>query len=393
MTQDVTAQSILSTSRSEAERHLQRLELVRRCAENLYTALKEEFQCNCNQLHPANIELETWSAQVHNVTNAAVLRFSILLADSAENASYHQWMTAEVQTDDADQLFSQFMAERSPRRSESSFRTSHSQPIIEDDTPPSETPSEGLCDKLRTSSPFSHTIDSAAPHVNRRISMTSDRPTSISQKQSFRLADGLGRSASSPVNATALPPWLQLRIRHRIHLGLMLAWGVLQISSTGWLAGYWTIDNILLVKDAADKPKPYVTHRFESSQTSDDAIASPTLTPLVPSHIALWTRSSVLFALGIFLIEIGCDRLITELAYSYELAAGEDGLLHAALRLKEEIRDQFGLRYAEAVDACLNAPVKSDAHGNATDLTDFGIYVHTKIVQPLQEAASHFGDR
>lgn len=224
--------------------------------------------------------------------------------------------------------------------------------------------------------------------------MTSDDPAPLRKRHSLRLAESLGKSKEGTVSPEGMPSWLQLHPRHRIHLGLMLAWGVLQISSTGWLEGYWTADNILLVKDNSERPKAYVTHLFEPSQLDGEAAPSPTLAPLTVNNLlTTWTRNSVLFALGIFLIEMCYNKVITQLSEAEDMSAGEAAPIFTALRLGKEVHNQLGLRYAEAVKACLKGPTQSDTGEDAISHNDFAIYVHTNIVQPLQEAASFFGDR
>lgn len=86
---------------------------MHRCAEGLYEALRVELQHDCPvKQHPANIEIDTWSTQVDDIASTVILKFSVLLAASAEDASFHQWMTAEVEIDtlqDTDQVRPEFV--------------------------------------------------------------------------------------------------------------------------------------------------------------------------------------------------------------------------------------------------------------------------------------------
>jgi hypothetical protein len=104
--------------------------------------------------------------------------------------------------------------------------------------------------------------------------------------------------------------------RNRIQLALMLAWGVLQISSTGWLKGKWTKDNIFLVIDDSGKPLPYVSHRFETSRRK--LLRSSTLSPATVDQVGEWVNNTSLFALGVFLLEMCFNEPIEDLATAKE---------------------------------------------------------------------------
>lgn len=75
---------------------LQKLNLVKEYASGLYDALQAGWQCDCQQLHPANIELDVWSQQPLDDNDTVHLKFSFLFADDAQNAHSDHWMTAEI---------------------------------------------------------------------------------------------------------------------------------------------------------------------------------------------------------------------------------------------------------------------------------------------------------
>ena len=98
LTEDVSKLPSSTSSKRQAHQQLKHLELVRQCASGLYETLRGGFQCDCREPHPAHIEIDTWSLQAESV-DAAVLRFSILLADSTENKAMHREMVAKVEAD------------------------------------------------------------------------------------------------------------------------------------------------------------------------------------------------------------------------------------------------------------------------------------------------------
>lgn len=180
--------------------------------------------------------------------------------------------------------------------------------------------------------------------------------------------------------------------KNRVQVGLMLAWGVLQISSTSWLEGHWTKDNILLVIDHPNKPLPYVSHHFQSSRRNSH---SSTLTPRRSNEITNWARNLPLFALAVFLLEICYYRSIEDLAQDIEMnEKGEPYALTSfltATRLSHNVQNELGLKYAQAVKACLNLDCEMDESGRVTDKVQFAKSMMRYIIQPLEAVADSFG--
>ena len=182
--------------------------------------------------------------------------------------------------------------------------------------------------------------------------------------------------------------------KNRVRLALMLAWGVLQLSSTDWLRGNWTKDNILLVMDETNKPIPYISHRFQSSRFSS---RSSTLTPTASNQIAAWVRNASLFALGVVLLEVCYNRSIEDLATDEERGAQGQPSPYAqiltAMRLSKVVQDHLGLHYAHAVNACLHLPdVDMDAEGQPRDRAQFARSIINNIIEPLEAVAKSFGE-
>ena len=187
----------------------------------------------------------------------------------------------------------------------------------------------------------------------------------------------------------------ELRPKTRINLALMLAWGVLQISSTSWLSGGWSKDNILLVEDVNYERRPYVSHRFPSAQRRDSFSSMTLDPPESPSHIADWVRDASLFALAVFLLEMCYNQSIEDMANDTEKDAG--GKPHpltpflTASRKAKGVSEIMGTRYAQAVDACLRPPdVEMDAAGKPKDSSQLSRSIYTNIIWPLKASMKIF---
>lgn len=179
--------------------------------------------------------------------------------------------------------------------------------------------------------------------------------------------------------------------RNRVQLALVLAWGVLQISSTSWLKGKWTKDNIFLVMDAPNKPLlPYLSHRFESARR--DSLLSSTLSPTTVDQVGEWVSNTSLFALGVFLLEMCFNSPIEALATAKEKDKNGDVSdytpILTAKRLSKLAQDEMGICYAQAVNACLNFPnLDMDADGKPANFPEFATIVMRDIISPLKTVA------
>lgn len=175
--------------------------------------------------------------------------------------------------------------------------------------------------------------------------------------------------------------------RNRVQLALVLAWGVLQISSTSWLKGKWTKDNIFLVMDAPNKPLlPYLSHRFESARR--DSLLSSTLSPTTVDQVGEWVSNTSLFALGVFLLEMCFNSPIEALATAKEKDKNGDVSDYTPILTAKLAQDEMGICYAQAVNACLNFPnLDMDADGKPANFPEFATIVMRDIISPLKTVA------
>jgi hypothetical protein len=178
-----------------------------------------------------------------------------------------------------------------------------------------------------------------------------------------------------------------------VQLALKLAWSVLLLSSTNWLEGKWTKENILLVMDTPNKPLPYLSHRFESSHWGS---TQSTLSPTTIDQVSDWVMNTSLFALGIFLLEMCYDQPIEDLATRKEKNENGEASDHTpfltAMRLSKLAQEELGVGYAQAIRSCLEFPkIDMDLNGKPADFPKFATIIMRDIISPLMKVAEFYG--
>jgi hypothetical protein len=86
----------LASSRVASSEAAQDLEIIQACADGLYEALEACWKCDCDQPHPANIQLERWPVCTEGGGDTVRVNFQFLFADDAQHAQHDHWMTAEI---------------------------------------------------------------------------------------------------------------------------------------------------------------------------------------------------------------------------------------------------------------------------------------------------------
>ncbi|KAF3000945.1 hypothetical protein E8E13_008963 [Curvularia kusanoi] len=142
--------------------------------------------------------------------------------------------------------------------------------------------------------------------------------------------------------------------RDRVRLAVTLASSVLQLHETPWLDDSWGIDNIYFVERPGSNAydQPFVLRGL-------DPILS-TLKESVPKHLSRMIQNRPLFALGVTLIELWYGKSLTDL---HEDEDGPHGTgdaqiefitkLNTAYRLADELADDAGAKYSDAVRRCI----------------------------------------
>jgi hypothetical protein len=168
--------------------------------------------------------------------------------------------------------------------------------------------------------------------------------------------------------------------RARLQLAVTLASSVLQLHETPWLDNSWGKDDILFIKRAGTTAyeHPFVSQRFENAnQSSPD-------TCKISSSMSRIIRNQALYALGISLIELWYGKPLSALQKT-EDQAETDAMTewNAADRLVEELYNEAGSRYSDAVRRC----IRCDFDRRASSLVDtaFQQAVYQGVVVQLKE--------
>jgi hypothetical protein len=167
--------------------------------------------------------------------------------------------------------------------------------------------------------------------------------------------------------------------RNRLQLAVTLASSVLQLHETPWLNNGWGTDDILFIKRAGITAydHPFVSQRFENDERSAYGLHQS-------SSMSRIIRNRTLYALGISLIELWYGKPLSALSRD-EDQAETDALTewNTADRLVEELYNEAGERYSDAVRRC----IRCDFDRRASSLVDeaFQRAVFQGVVIKLKE--------
>lgn len=142
--------------------------------------------------------------------------------------------------------------------------------------------------------------------------------------------------------------------RDRVRLAVVLASSVLQLHETPWLDDDWGIDNIYFVERPgfAAYEQPFVSRGLDSRSSGPRTA--------IPKHLERMIRNQPLFALGVALIELWYGESLSELhededgpQNSPDPQSGFLTKFNTADRLADELADDAGTKYSDAVRRCI----------------------------------------
>ncbi|KAJ4347967.1 uncharacterized protein N0V89_009339 [Didymosphaeria variabile] len=143
--------------------------------------------------------------------------------------------------------------------------------------------------------------------------------------------------------------------RYRIRLAVTLASSVLQLHQTPWLADNWRNSDILFIERSGNTA--YTDPFVLQNAVGENQARAASLPPLMKLII----RNQALYALGIVLIELWFGKPLSEYHKPEDGLSGTGDVqtdliteLATANRLVEELRDDAGGNYADAVRRCLS---------------------------------------
>lgn len=178
--------------------------------------------------------------------------------------------------------------------------------------------------------------------------------------------------------------------RDRVRLAVTLASSVLQLHETPWLDDDWGIDSIYFVErprySAYDQP--FVSRGIGAS--------SPSSQRTIPKHLGRMIRNQPLFALGIALIELWYGESLSEL-HEHEDGPLDPPDLQSSLltrfntadRLADELADDAGTKYSDAVRRCIRCDFSLRV--NSLEDVQFQKAVFQGVVAKLKESYDFMG--
>ena len=178
------------------------------------------------------------------------------------------------------------------------------------------------------------------------------------------------------------PQASRLSVADSRRLALSLSLGVLRLHDTPWLARQWSRDDITLFKqnNFILAKHPFVSTNLQAASQVRPCRASPTI------------RNETLFALGVVLIELCLRKSFDDLHVAEDL--NSDGTKHAASdflaadRLLDDVYDQAGKRYGDAVRRCVRC--EFDERSTSLEDNSFRRAVYETVIAVLEEDVKQF---
>ena len=169
----------------------------------------------------------------------------------------------------------------------------------------------------------------------------------------------------------------------RLYIAVTLASSILQLDQTSWLKRQWRSSDVRFYYEETNSPlarfrfnHPYLSWGLSSENQSS---SHPTSDLLLKGGL---TRSEPLLALGLTLMELCFGRTLLQMQKSEDEDPNEIVTrLNSARRLLNDVYDESGENYGDAVRRCLDCPF--DFRDLSLDNDDFQKAVFDTIVTPL----------
>jgi hypothetical protein len=166
----------------------------------------------------------------------------------------------------------------------------------------------------------------------------------------------------------------------RCSLALTLASAVLQLHNTSWLGETWKLSDIHVVdRQTLLSDQPYVSTKFMPNSTTL-SMAPFQKTPNI------FIKNSVVFALGVALLEISYGNVLETFETPADLEQGKrmpwtDCMI--AYRLTERLSSRELPNFADAARRCIHCSFDSSVY--SLDNDDFREKFYQGVIVPLQE--------
>lgn len=170
----------------------------------------------------------------------------------------------------------------------------------------------------------------------------------------------------------------------RIHLAKVLSMAVLQYHSTPWLGNEWQSSDVLFfgVKDLNEDP---LTAPYLSACPINPV--DPAARQSTNSSQSIFATNSLLYCLGVMLIELAFERPLTELQEPGDYHPGESSsitLQRTTSRLANEVHRKINMTYEDSVKRCLRCQFGGDILQLELDNVILQRAFYTQVVCQLQ---------
>lgn len=190
-----------------------------------------------------------------------------------------------------------------------------------------------------------------------------------------------------------------LKKKDRLILGVQLASTVMQLHTTEWLSENWGKKDILFYQEITQGKSGGITNTSPAIRKPlVRRIFAPPDSPPLPLQTMEETKRSIfvpqnqsLYSLGIVLMELWYGQRLEDLRIKKD-GNETSGMTEmtdymTARRLIDEISDDAGEKYGDAVRRCING---LDHRSSDLKTDDFQNKVHMKVVTPLVENLESF---
>ncbi|KAH7393524.1 hypothetical protein BKA64DRAFT_89975 [Cadophora sp. MPI-SDFR-AT-0126] len=330
-------------------------ESIRELATSLHQALESGWLCDCSTPHLAHLRLEKRSNPADTETKFGVLFSSISAPRGCQETEIKIMTGSEVKEEVESVLETATSHTRSVSfgpdlMSASTINGPRTDSSILVDDWISNTRIEDLCRKLKQckkSGCIGFLDDDHHKHYIQVIpsTMTGEDIVSLAE-----ILDSNGQNAQHPHE-------VELGLREKYELAVVLAMSVLQLHATPWLHECWSNKDLYFARRRSESSPAlcaYIQKSFNPPKVR--AMSNPELTPVMsrPS-----VRNETIFALGVCLIELSLGRTLA--SFQEETDLGPDGKrtiltdwMIANRVLKERIVVSEGDRYSKTVHRCIN---------------------------------------
>ncbi|CAN9167645.1 unnamed protein product [Alternaria alternata] len=165
-------------------------------------------------------------------------------------------------------------------------------------------------------------------------------------------------------------------IKEKCTLALTLASAVYHLHNTPWLEETWDLNDICILSQSLLSDQPYISRDFPSTATS----------PIQNQRVRI-IKNSIIFALGVALLEISYGKPLNTFVTSEDLDASGNRTAFTdyliADRLAEGLRTRELPNYADATQRCIHCNFEASVYSLHND--DFRERFYQGVIVPLRK--------